>query len=78
MKKYLQNQNLVLLHQTPRQLILAETDNPTSEPWLGGTDNSVHLINRVYNDISKVLGMPVEAVEKMITENALQLLNNVL
>lgn len=67
-----------LLRQTPRQLILAETDNPTSEPWLGGTDNSVHLINRVYNDISKVLGMPDEAVEKMITENALQILNNVL
>lgn len=58
-----------LLQQTPLELILAETDNPTAEPWLGGNDNSVQLINRIYNDIATVLGKPIEVIEKQIYEN---------
>ena len=59
-----------LLLQTPKDLILAETDNPTSEPWLGGTDNSVNLIKRVYSDIAKVLEITTEEVEKLIKNNS--------
>lgn len=63
--KHIQN----LLKQTPSHLILAETDNPTSEPWLGGTDNSVHLIKRVYTDIAQILGMTLNDTCRLIEEN---------
>lgn len=63
-----------LLRQTPHHLILAETDNPTSEPWLGGTDNSVHLIQRVYKDIAQVLNLPTEKVENLILDNSKKIL----
>lgn len=63
-----------LLKQTPTQLILAETDNPTAEPWLGGKDDSVNLIKRIYNDIGTVLGMKVEEISKIINENSLRVL----
>jgi len=63
-----------LLKQTPHNLILAETDNPTGELWLGGTDNSVHLIKRVYEDIARVLEIPVETIGKQIEENTRKIL----
>lgn len=64
-----------LLCQTPLELILAETDNPDSEPWLGGNDNSVKLIERVYSDIGKVLGMETGEVSELINKNSSRILN---
>ena len=69
--KHIQN----LLKQTPLNQLLAETDNPDSEPWLGGSDNSVNLIKRVYSDIAQVLGLSLEDVGKIIEENSIFLLN---
>lgn len=59
-----------LLQQTPEHLILAETDNPTAEPWLGGADCSVQLIKRIYADIAKVLCKPEDVVRGIINTNA--------
>ena len=58
-----------LLKITPKNLILAETDNPTAEPWLGGTDTSINLIEKIYGDIAEILEMPVGELEKVIFEN---------
>lgn len=69
--KHIQN----LLQQTPLNLILAETDNPTAEPWLGGKDNSVNLIERIYKDIADVLKMDFAEIRKIIFENTQQILN---
>ncbi len=49
-----------LLLETPHNLILAETDNPTAETWLGGTNNSVFLIEDIYQNIAKILNMHFE------------------
>ena len=68
--EYLQN----LLKITPKERILAETDNPDSEPWLGGTDSSVNLIKRVYSDIGKVLDLNQKEVCELINRNSGQLL----
>lgn len=62
-----------LLKITPKNLILAETDNPDSEPWLGGTDSSIFLIEKIYTDIAKVLGMSLTDAEKLLNENAFTL-----
>lgn len=58
-----------LLRLTPPELLLAETDNPDSEPWLGGTRNDVGLIERVYDELTGLLGMSRAALEKLIEEN---------
>ena len=58
-----------LLKITPSNLILAETDNPTAEPWLGGKDTSIKLIEKIYGDIAEILEMPVGKLEKVIFEN---------
>lgn len=63
-----------MLKRTPRNLILAETDNPDSEPWLGGKDNSVFLIKRIYSDIAKVLGIEEKAAAKIINQNSERIL----
>lgn len=67
-----------LLRQTPYHLILAETDNPTGEPWLGGTDNSVHLIKQVYNDIAQVLGISEKELNLLIESNVNIIKNNLI
>ena len=59
-----------LLLQTPLNLILAETDGPDSEKWLGGTDDSLYLIKRTYRDLAQVLGMKAEEIQKTINENS--------
>ena len=59
-----------LLLQTPLNLILAETDGPDSEKWLGGTDDSLYLIKRIYRDLAQVLGMKAEEIQKIINENS--------
>ena len=41
-----------LLKITPKNLILAETDNPTAEPWLGGWDISINFIEKIYSFLS--------------------------
>ena len=63
--KHLQN----LLKSTPLNLLLAETDNPESEPWLGGNRNDLFLIDRVYSEISEILNIPRPSLEKIIEEN---------
>jgi len=63
-----------LLRITPKDKILAETDNPESEPWLGGTDSSVNLIKRVYVDIGNVLGLNSEEARELINRNAQKVL----
>ncbi len=59
-----------LLEQTPLNLILAETDNPDSEKWLGGQDSSVFLIKRIYSDIAEVLGLSEIEIQNVIDRNA--------
>lgn len=63
-----------LLLKTPLNLILAETDNPDSEIWLGGTDSSIFLIKRIYEDIAKILGVKIEDIIEIINSNSLKIL----
>ena len=65
-----------LLRLTPPELLLAETDNPDSEPWLGGTRSDVALIERVYDEIAGLLGMSRPALEKIIEENFKRIISN--
>ncbi len=65
-----------LLHLTPIELLLAETDNPDSEPWLGGKRNDVGLIERVYKEIAGLLEMSHPALENIIEENFKRILSN--
>lgn len=58
-----------LLEMTPPEKILAETDNPESEPWLGGSDNSLNLIKHVYSDIEK-------KKQVMLNDNARKILRS--
>ena len=63
-----------LLLETPHNLILAETDNPTAETWLGGTNNSVFLIEDIYQNIAKILNMHFEDCFEMINNNSKRVL----
>lgn len=63
-----------LLKITPENLILAETDNPTAEPWLGGNDISINLIKKVYQDLASILKISVEKLEAIIFDNASNIL----
>lgn len=65
-----------LLRLTPAELLLAETDNPDSEPWLGGTRSDVALIKRVYDEIAGLLKHPRPQLEKIIEENFHRILSN--
>ena len=65
-----------LLRLTPPELLLLETDNPDSEPWLGGTRSDVGLIERVYDEIAGLLGMSRPALEKIIEENFKRIISN--
>ena len=65
-------QNLLLL--TPPNLILAETDNPESEPWLGGSDNSIFLIKKIYQDISQISGRSLVDIQNIINSNSMTIL----
>ncbi len=65
-----------LLTQTPLSLLLCETDNPTAEPWLGGTDNSLNLINRIYNDIAVVLNVHPSVIKAKVFENSVKILSS--
>ena len=58
-----------LLRLTPLELLLAETDNPDSEPWLGGTRSDVGLIARVYEELAELLNMQQIELEKIIEDN---------
>ncbi|MCQ2982844.1 MAG: TatD family hydrolase [Treponemataceae bacterium] len=61
------------LRLTPRELILSETDNPESDRWLGGTDDSPALICRVVADIASVLGIQKEEAAALIEHNSLNI-----
>lgn len=63
-----------LLRKTPRGMILAETDNPDSEVWLGGSDSSVFLIKRIYKDIAEALEIEEKNAAKLINRNSLKVL----
>lgn len=62
-----------LLKLTPPELMLAETDNPDSEIWLGGKRSDLFLIDRVYSDLSLLLKIPREKLENIIEENTRRL-----
>lgn len=64
-----------LLKITPKNLILAETDNPTAEPWLGGWDISINFIEKIYQDLSNILEIPFSALKEQIYENAKGIFN---
>ena len=70
--KHLQN----LLRLTPTELLLAETDNPDSEPWLGGSRSDVALIKRVYDEIAGLLDISRPDLEKIIEENFKRIISN--
>jgi TatD DNase family protein len=58
-----------LVSLTPIELILSETDNPTSEIWLGGNTDSPLLIQRVVDDIAKVKNIDSKSMESIIQNN---------
>ncbi len=62
------------LEKIPSELVLAETDNPSAEPWLGGTENGLNLIERIYSDIAEVKGLSLEKTAEIINENARKIL----
>lgn len=62
------------LRITPSELIFPETDNPTGEPWLGGTDSSPLLIKRVYEDIAQVKGWTIEETSEILGRNLQRLI----
>ena len=51
------------------ELLLAETDNPDSEPWLGGTRSDLGLIARVYEELAGLLNMQQLELEKIMEDN---------
>ena len=63
-----------LLKMTPKDRLLAETDNPESEVWLGGMRSDVGLINKVYADMAQILECPLQELEAQIQSNAQSLL----
>ncbi|MCR5171328.1 MAG: TatD family hydrolase [Treponema sp.] len=63
-----------LLKMTPKDRLLAETDNPESEIWLGGTRSDVGLIKKVYADMAQILECPLQELEAQIQSNAESLL----
>ncbi len=63
-----------LLRRTPRERVLAETDNPESERWLGGERRDPLLIESVVADIAAALGMSPESANELVMENSLRVL----
>ncbi|MFA6857063.1 MAG: TatD family hydrolase [Treponema sp.] len=59
-----------LLAMTPPELLLSETDNPTGEQWLGGTESSPALIKRVVCDMADVKQVSCTEMETIIMHNA--------
>ena len=57
------------LLKTPLERLLLETDNPDSETWLGGTDNTPMLISRIYRDVSEILSVDEDEIERQVEEN---------
>ena len=64
-----------LLTRTPIELVLSETDNPGSETWLGGTEESPLLISRVITDIASVKKIDITQAKERILENSLKILS---
>ncbi len=59
-----------LLNLTPLDLVLSETDNPESETWLGGKEESPLLIRRVVEDIAQVKKISVHKADQILMDNA--------
>lgn len=64
-----------LLARTPIELVLSETDNPGSETWLGGREESPLLIQRVITDIASFKKMSVEQVQECVIKNSKKILS---
>lgn len=62
-----------LAAMTPAQLVLAETDNPGAEPWLGGTDDRPDLIDRVIADIALARSVSVTEAAALVSTNSLRI-----
>lgn len=58
---------------TPSQQVLAETDNPGAEPWLGGTTDSPELIDRVIADIALARSVSVTEAAALVSSNSLRI-----
>jgi TatD DNase family protein len=67
-----------LLAETPPELLLSETDNPTGEPWLGGTDSSPLLVRRVVRDMAAVKKTGAEEMECIVQRNTGRCIGNLL
>lgn len=62
------------LKQTPAELILAETDNPGSERWLGGTLDGPALLCRVVGDIARIKRIRPDIARLLTVGNAMRLI----
>ncbi|HET7839092.1 MAG TPA: TatD family hydrolase [Rectinemataceae bacterium] len=63
-----------LLDLVPPDRLLSETDNPGSEPWLGGNTDSPRLIERVVREIASRKGMRPLDMENLIWRNSMRIL----
>ena len=63
-----------LLAYIPTDLLLAETDNPESEIWLGGQRRDPMLIENVILDIANVKSMELQKMNDIILKNSLKIL----
>lgn len=64
-----------LFRMTPDELILAETDNPSSEQWLGGTRRDPLLICDVVKNMARLKKIDFEKMNALILKNSLRVLN---
>ncbi|MDP2791523.1 MAG: TatD family hydrolase [Rectinemataceae bacterium] len=65
-----------LLALAPEDRLLAETDNPRSEIWLGGARDDPGLIRRVIADMAAVLGKSPVDMETLVERNSLTILRD--
>lgn len=65
-----------LLRLTPAELILAETDNPDSEKWLGGSQDGPDLIIRVIRDIAAAKRIKPELARLLTVGNAMKIIQH--
>ncbi len=65
-----------LLKLAPEDRVLAETDNPGSEIWLGGERDDPGLIGRVIADMGSVLGKSPSEMESLVERNSLAILRD--
>lgn len=63
-----------LLKKFPLDRLLAETDNPESDVWLGGNRKDPMLIEEVIKEIAETKNMSFDEINKIIIENSVKIL----